>query len=67
MRFYNPFKPHIIQVSDNCWMIRKLTVFGYEYFDREHGHWWLTPRFIIKYCQIPTKQEAEQRLGFAKL
>ena len=36
MKFYNPFKLHIIGIDDKFY-IRKLTIFGWEYLDIECG------------------------------
>ena len=42
--FYNPFKPHIVEYTNGTFAVRKLTVFGWAYYDNQKvkrdDYWW---------------------------
>lgn len=54
MKFYNPFKPHLCKFGNGLYGVRKLTFFGWEYFDQDSiiplHHWWLPYKYVVKYC-----------------
>ncbi len=44
MKFYNPFKPHVIELACGVYYVRKYTVFGCLYLDssKTDTYWWTT-------------------------
>ncbi len=58
MKLYNPFKPHIV-TDGKYYYVRKLTSIGWGFLDRRNpDDFWFVPRFISKYCNLDTKEDA---------
>jgi hypothetical protein len=68
-RFYNPFKPHICQLINGKYAVRKLTLIGWEYLDstssngKRYNYWCIVEGSILQYCSNNLKMEAESRLN----
>ena len=61
MKFYNPFKPHIIEVHNNKYLVRKLTFIGYKYLDKDDcTYWWYVDLSVIRYCIFDSVELAIQ-------
>ena len=58
MKFYNPFKPHIVEY-DGWYYVRKLTSIGYECMDRDSFHWWHSSAYWEDYCKTSLPQAKE--------
>jgi hypothetical protein len=64
MKFYNPFKPHIVQYGDK-YFVRKWSLTYWTYkennlkFIRLHGDpWWRTFKFAQLWCSADSLDEA---------
>jgi hypothetical protein len=62
MKFYNPFKPHIVQYQDK-YLVRRWNLMAWEYKEREsfrneEPHWWNYWEYAIKYCSFNSLEEA---------
>jgi hypothetical protein len=69
--FYNPFKPHIAQLRDGDFAVRKLNILGWEYLDswgdvliEYSDFWWRRENNILKYTTHQTKELALERLEY---
>jgi hypothetical protein len=58
MKFYNPFKPHIVEY-DGWYYVRRLTLIGYTCMDRNSFYWWYARGFWEKYCKTSLDQAKE--------
>ena len=58
MKFYNPFKAHVIHLATNMYYIRRFGVLGWEYLDRKDYYWWTNKNHWNDY---PTLQAALDR------
>ena len=67
MSWFGLFGPHIHKVNEDTWVIRKRTFIGYQYLDRNGDYWWITQKYIIKYCLIHDYAVAQRNLSLAKL
>ncbi|MGL4640422.1 MAG: hypothetical protein ACRCVX_11940 [Shewanella sp.] len=45
MKLYNPFNPHLVKLG-NKFAVRKLSFFGWVYFDNQGSYWWSDKDFI---------------------
>lgn len=60
MKFYNPFKPHIVQFGSGKYAVRRLTLLvGYQYIDRDTTYWWGTDEYVDRYCVFNTLYDVE--------
>ena len=62
-KFYNPFKPHIVQFADGKFAVRRWSVFLWEYkehsaFRSDAAYWWNTAECVRKWCCVDTHEEA---------
>lgn len=44
-KFYNPFRPHIVEFDNGTFAVRKLTLIGWAYYDnqkigKDNDYWW---------------------------
>ncbi|ASJ79230.1 hypothetical protein P26059A_0078 [Curvibacter phage P26059A] len=65
-RFYNPFKPHIVQFSNDEYAIRRWAL-GWEYLDTDirgsyAGYWWGGEFRALKYCSFTKLDSAKAHL-----
>ena len=61
---YNPFKPHIVQLYNNDYAIRRFS-FGdlsWTYLDRIDEYWWNLNKHAIKWANFPNLIQANNRL-----
>ncbi len=66
MKFYNPFKPHIV-TDGEYYAIRKSALFFWKYFDlKEFDFWWVVPEYVDKYCWSKDLISIKNTLPFAK-
>jgi hypothetical protein len=64
MKFYNPFKPHIVQFSNGKYAVRRWNLLAWEYkehitFGNEVIYWWNAMEYVKKWCMIDTLEEAK--------
>ena len=62
MKFYNPFKPHVVSFGDK-YLVRRWHVLAWEYkeistFRNEEPHWWLLWEYVNKYCMCNSLEQA---------
>jgi hypothetical protein len=62
MKFYNPFKPHIVQF-ENKYLVRRLNGFFWKYkatntHGNEKPHWWYMWEHVSKYCTCGSLEQA---------
>lgn len=62
MKFYNPFKAHIIELANNTFYVRRLFVIGWQYFDRTDTYWWESKNNHNVCSALETAQEALNRI-----
>jgi len=62
MKFYNPFKWHIVQFENGKYGLRKYSMFSWDYKELpEYGQWtWFLPEHVIKYCMFDSLTEVLQ-------
>lgn len=61
MKFYNPFKPHIVQVGVEGYAIRVSSLLFWSYLDKEDvdkRYWWNKPLHVKKWCLLDTYEDA---------
>ena len=64
LKFYNPFKAHIVQFANGKFAVRKWNVIAWEYKERAEfnndsdEYWWNLLEYANKYCTVGTLQEA---------
>mgnify|MGYP000729946247 CR=1 FL=1 len=64
MKFYNPFKPHIVEFTDGTFAVRKSSLFWWVY----KGHnphaikWWMLEEYVPEYCIVDTLEKAKRLL-----
>lgn len=57
-RVYNPFIPHIVQFKNGKYAVRRMTIFGWFYCDKnDYTEWWPI-EFAKKYCTVDTIEQA---------
>jgi hypothetical protein len=64
---YNPFKPHIAQLQNEKFSVRKLSAYGWAYLDSstskiDADRWWTDEDNILRYTVFTTKEMAVDRL-----
>lgn len=64
MKFYNPFKPHIISFVNNVHYVRKFGILGWEYLDCKDAYWWTQKN---KWNCYDTLKSALNRINSNKL
>jgi hypothetical protein len=62
MKFYNPFKPHIVQFADK-YLVRRWSVICWEYKEtstwrNDEPHWWTLWEYVRKYCICTSLEQA---------
>ena len=64
MHFYNPFKPHIVEVGTDKYALRKLTSYGWKYMSTNAvpNIWYTDTDLLCKYCLVKSVDEAEHLL-----
>jgi len=62
MKFYNPFKWHIVQFENGMFGIRRYHMLSWEYRERpEFGKWsWFLSEHVLKYCMFDTLAQAQE-------
>lgn len=67
MKFYNPFKPHIVKIGAT-YAVRRMcfTTFlfwpSWEYRDSKDNYWWNTSSHVLHYCMNNTLEESRKLL-----
>lgn len=64
MKFYNPFKPHIVQFANGKHAVRRWSVLGWVYkehttYGNEDVYWWNAMEYVKKWCMVDTLEEAK--------
>ena len=67
MKFYNPFRPHVALLSNDKFVVRKLTLIGWRYYDNQRlgscDLWWYGFTYSsAQYFEADTYEEARQIL-----
>lgn len=63
-KFYNPFKPHIVQFANGKFAVRRRIFIGWEYKERTEfnnsdcEYWWYKVEYVKKYCMVDTHEQA---------
>lgn len=57
MKFYNPFKLHLVEFEDGRYGIRQFTGLHFEYRSKTEN-WWRMDEYVAKYCAMDTLSEA---------
>ena len=66
MKWYNPFKPHLVQVGE-YYFVRRWRFIYWEGFDCSGGmYWWMTDGYKQKYCWTKDLSAAQKLLDLAK-
>ena len=61
MKFYNPFKPHIVETEDGKFAIRELRLW-WQFWDRKDKYKWSSRQWIKEWCLFNTLDEAKAKL-----
>ena len=66
MKFYNPFKPHIVELSDGWFAVRRFTSTGGQYLECRipYDYWWSSLAFK-NHFEVPTLERAQELLSIA--
>ena len=64
MKFYNPFKPHLVQFNNGKYAIRRYRLFSWEYRDRviSDKTWFISYPSVVEWCCFSSRLDAEQLL-----
>ena len=62
-KFYNPFKPHVVQFSNGKYDVRRWSILMWEYKDhttlaKEDVYWWSNIDFTFNWCCVDTYEQA---------
>lgn len=62
-KFYNPFKPHIVQFADGKFAVRRWSILAWEYkehttFSKDDVYWWNWIEFTQNWCHVETYEQA---------
>lgn len=63
-KFYNPFKPHIVQFADGKFAVRRWSIIDWKYkatyyfFGNDVIYWWNAMEYVKKWCMVDTYEEA---------
>lgn len=57
MKFYNPFKPHVVTYKKK-FLVRRFRLFLFEYLDNNDNYWWLGLNSYA--AKFDTKEDAWQ-------
>jgi hypothetical protein len=63
MKFYNPFKAHIVQFDNGKYAVRRWCV-AWEYkehitLSNEDIYWWNTMEYAKRWCMVDTLEQAQ--------
>jgi hypothetical protein len=66
MKLYNPFKPHIVELSNGNFAVRQLGSHGWSYMEsrRPYDYWWCSFEFKHHF-EVTTLERAQELLGVA--
>jgi hypothetical protein len=64
MKFYNPFKAHVVTCGDK-YLVRRLSYFLWTYkekmtFRNDEPHWWYMWEYVNKHCICDTLAQAQK-------
>ncbi len=64
MKFYNPFKAHIVQFFNGKYAVRRWSVLGWVYkehttYGNDNIYWWNAMEYVKKWCMVDTLEEAK--------
>lgn len=64
MKFYNPFKAHIVQFDDGKFAVRRWSVLAWEYkeyitYGNDAIYWWNAMEYVKKWCMVDTLEQAK--------
>jgi hypothetical protein len=67
---FNPLKPHIVELESGKFAVRKLTGFGWGFYDNQRwGHceiWWSNSHKFIQWFECDTLEQAHVALKSTK-
>ncbi len=63
LKFYNPFKAHIVELANGKFVVRRWNLIAWEYkenitFQNDDIHWWHMIEYAEKFCTVDTFEEA---------
>ena len=65
MKFYNPFKPHIVKYKNKCYFVRRLSFYGWQYKERmeftdkfSKPYWWTSFASAMQWASMESLDEA---------
>ena len=62
MKFYNPFKPHIVHHPEHGYAVRKHCLLGWEYLDEDGKYWWWGMNYALRWAMMDSLEKAYKRL-----
>ena len=67
MKLYNPFRPHIVELSNGNFAVRQLKSYGWRYMEsrRPHDYWWCSLEFKHHF-EVTTLERAQELLGITR-
>jgi hypothetical protein len=62
-KFYNPFKPHVVQFANGKFAVRKWSIFMWEYkehttFAKDDVYWWNSINDTFNWVCVDTYEQA---------
>lgn len=68
MKLYNPLKPHIVELNNGKFAVRRFTAIGWQYVDsrQPHDYWWADIEFKHHF-QLDAIERAQEVLAKATL
>lgn len=70
MKLYNPFKPHVVELNQGGFAVRKLSlIYGWQFrskwdlADDEKTFWWTLSRHVHEHAKLSTVGEAIELLN----
>jgi hypothetical protein len=61
MKWYNLFKPHVIELACGIYYVRRYSITGWKYLDRTDNYWWTRTNNWNYYA---TLQSALERVNY---
>jgi hypothetical protein len=64
VKFYNPFKPHIVKFKNGKYGVRALDLLGWAFLDVEEDEdfWWRDEDYVVEHAQLNSLKQAQSRL-----
>lgn len=62
IKFYNPWKPHIVEDGFGRFWIRKTSPFGWQYYSTKDDYFYVIRSFADNYTSLDSAKEVLRRI-----